>query len=145
MAFANGPKNKIYRGSVEQNQPIQVEALAAAAGVKPGMLVQYNSSGKLAAHTTAAAYYIAKEPMHQSVLTYAYKLDETLFAYTPRSRDYYLAFAAIGVVGPKDTPLTTNGDGYLKVAGTDDPVVGFLDQVVSPALTVATLVDIRIP
>src|SRR5215510_14103258 len=112
-----GPKRKIYRGDVSENNPEQIELPAAAAGIKPGMLVMQQPD-KLAVHGGGNAYYyVANAPMHFDPLTYVYDAGETVFAYIPRSREVYLVRAAAGVTVEADAPLMSDGAGRVKAQG----------------------------
>ena len=91
--------NKTFLGSVENNQPEQVELPGAAAGILPGNLL-LRALDKFKKHDGADAggfVYIAKEAPNNDVDT-AYAADETVFAYRPKSGDYYRALVATGIL-----------------------------------------------
>lgn len=114
--------NKTFLGSVENNQPEQVELPGAAAGILPGNLL-LRAANKLAVHNVSGAgatgggtfVYVAKEAPHANIET-AYLADETVFAYKPESGDYYQMLVATGQTLVVDSPLTSNGAGLLRLA-----------------------------
>lgn len=140
-------KNKIFVGSAENNTPIVEEALAAAT-ITPGNLIVRNGSGALILHAvngTMAAemqtYFAGLKMLDGTATTYA--SGETVFAHRPQSGETYHALVVTGQTIVKDSPLTSNGAGLLKIAtlGTDF-VFAYADEVITTAAT--TLVRVKI-
>lgn len=131
--------NKTFLGSVENNQPEQVELPGAAAGILPGNLL-LRAADELKLHDGDEAggfVYVAKEAPHGDI-DRAYLADETVFAYRPKSGDYYQMLAVTGQTIVVDSPLTSNGAGLLKIADpATDVVVCYSDTQVTTTATTA--------
>lgn len=137
--------NRTFLGSVENNQPEQVELPGAAAGILPGNLL-VRLTDELAVHPTDGAgglVYVAKEAPHADIDT-AYLVDETVFSYVPKSGDLYQMLVATGQTLVVDSPLTSNGAGLLRLAvvGTDT-VVCYADEAVITAATTKVAVKFK--
>ena len=139
-----GPKRKIYRGGYQENHPEVLELPADASGILPGNLLQV-TAGELALHGADADYmYVANCPPCMDPLDYVYEEGETVFGYTPRSREVYLVRAAGGLTGPKDAPLASNANGQVIIATGEAAIVGYLHFAVPTAATANDLIDMRI-
>lgn len=136
--------NKTFLGSVENNQPEQVELPGAAAGILPGNLL-LRASDKLKKHDGAnlgGFVYVAKEAPNGDIDT-AYLADETVFAYRPKSGDYYQMLVATGQVLVVDTPLTSNGAGLLDIATGTDVIVCYSDETITTTATTPVAVKFK--
>lgn len=137
--------NKTFLGSVENNQPEQVELPGAAAGILPGNLL-LRAADEFKLHDGAdlgGFVYIAKEAPHNDIDT-AYAADETVFAYRPKSGDYYRALVATGQVLVVDSPLTSNGAGLLVLATpATDVVICYADEALTTTATTAVAVKFK--
>lgn len=130
--------NKIYAGDVRRNKPEQLERKPSVA-VKSGFLAVVTGAapGTFIPHATAGANpgfaYVIKEPILGPV-DYTYALTETAFGYIPHSGELY-NMRSVSATYAFDDPLTSAGDGRLKLAATGDVVVAYSDEVVttSPA------------
>lgn len=137
--------NKTFLGSVENNQPEQVELPGAAAGILPGnVLLRATDEFKL--HDVAATggfVYVAKEAPHADIDT-AYLADETVFAYKPASGEYYQMLVATGQVLVVDSPLTSNGAGLLRLAvPATEVVICYADQAITTVATTPVAVKFK--
>lgn len=137
--------NKTFLGSVENNQPEQVELPGAAAGILPGNLL-LRAANELKLHDGAAAggfVYVAKEAPHGDIDT-AYLVDETVFSYKPESGEYYRMLVATGQTLVVDSPLTSNGAGLLRLAvPATEVVVCYADETITTAATVPVRVKFK--
>jgi hypothetical protein len=137
--------NKTFLGSVENNQPEQVELPGAAAGILPGNIL-LRAADEFKKHDGADAggfVYIAKEAPNNDVDT-AYAADETVFAYRPKSGDYYRALVATGQALVVDSPLTSNGAGLLVLATpATDVVICYADEAITTTATTAVAVKFK--
>lgn len=128
-------KNLVFVARAKDTLPPQTEALAGAAGILPGMLL-IKSSGALIPHNvdgqSGMAYIANLNATVQDQIDDVYTNGETVNAFEPRPHDYFHMRIASGVnITAKDTPLTSNGDGYLRIALTDgtEEVVAYADEV----------------
>lgn len=136
--------NKTFLGSVENNQPEQVELPGAAAGILPGNLL-LRASDELKLHDGAnlgGFVYVAKEAPHGDIDT-AYLADETVFAYKPKSGEYYQMLVATGQALVVDTPLTSTGTGLLDIAAGTDVVVCYADEAITTVATTPVRVKFK--
>lgn len=136
--------NKTFLGSVENNQPEQVELPGAAAGILPGNIL-LRASDEFKKHDGAGLggfVYIAKEAPNNDVDT-AYAADETVFAYRPKSGDYYRALVATGQALVVDSPLTSSGAGLLALATGTDVVICYADEAITTTATTAVAVKFK--
>ena len=146
--------NKTFLGSVENNQPEQVELPGAAAGILPGNLL-LRAANTLKKHDGAGAagfVYVAKEAPNGDIDT-AYLASETVFSYKPASGEYYQMLVATGQALVVDTPLTSNGAGLLRIAvaasGTGstfvpgDAIVCYSDQTITTTATTPVAVKFK--
>lgn len=140
--------NVIFRGSVECVKPIQDEAIAAAA-ITPGQLL-FKSAGQFTQHATdgggaETALYIADlNFLLQGDASVQWPSGDTCVAYEPRPSERFNVLVAAGQnITALDTPLTSNGDGSLRIAvpATDD-VLCYADQIVDTTPG-ATLVAVK--
>lgn len=130
-------RNKTFLGSVENNQPEQVELPGAAAGILPGnLLLRASDEFKLHDGADAGGFvYVAKEAPHGDT-DRAYLADETVFAYRPKSGDYYQMLVATGQTLVVDSPLTSNGAGLLVLATpATDVVICYANEAITTTAT----------
>lgn len=129
--------NVIFRGSVENVKPTQDEALTAASTL-PGTLL-YKNSGVFTAHATdgggaGVKLYVADlNTLQQGDTTTAWASGDTAVAFEPRQDERYNMLVATGqTISAVDTPLTSNGDGTLRIGivGTDD-ILCYSDEIVT--------------
>lgn len=137
--------NKTFLGSVENNQPEQVELPGAAAGILPGNLL-LRTANEFEVHDGAGAggfVYVAKEAPNGDI-DVAYLADETVFAYKPASGEYYQMLVATGQALVVDSPLTSNGAGLLRLAvvGTDT-VVCYSNETITTTATTPVAVKFK--
>jgi hypothetical protein len=137
--------NKTFLGSVENNQPEQVELPGAAAGILPGNLL-LRTDDEFEIHDGAGAagfVYVAKEAPHGDIDT-AYLEGETVFSYRPKSGDFYQMLVATGQALAVDTPLTSNGAGLLRIAViATEPVVCYSDETITTTATTPVAVKFK--
>lgn len=129
--------NVIFRGSVENVKPVQDEAIAAAE-ITPGQLL-FKSAGQFTQHATAGggaevSLYIADlNFLKQGGPSDTWPSGDSVVAYEPRPGERYnMVVAASQDITEPDTPLTSNGDGTLKIGvpATDD-ILCYADQIVN--------------
>lgn len=129
--------NVIFRGSVENVKPIQDEAISATE-ITPGQLL-FKSSGQFTQHATdgggsETALYIAdRNFLKQGGPSDTWPSGDSVVAYEPRpSERYNMVVAASQNITALDTPLTSNGDGSLRIGvpATDD-ILCYADQIVN--------------
>lgn len=139
--------NVIFRGSVETNKPVQSEAKTAASTL-PGSLL-YKAAGVFTKHATdgggaGVKLYVADlNFLQQGSTSDAWASGDTAVAFEPRPGERYNMLVATGqTISALDTPLTSNGDGTLRigVVGTDD-ILCYADQIVTT--TAAELVAVK--
>lgn len=140
-------KNVIFRGSVENNKPIQDEAVAAAA-LTPGSLL-IKSAGEFDVHATDAGgaetklYVCDLNTLLQGDTSDTFALGDTAVAFEPRPGERYNMLVADSQnITALDTPLTSAGDGTLRIAtpATED-VICYADEVIN--VTTSTLVNVK--
>lgn len=137
-------RNKTFLGSVENNQPEQVELPGAAAGILPGNLL-LRASDEFKKHDGAnlgGFVYVAKEAPNGDIDT-AYGTDETVFAYRPKSGDLYQMLVATGQALVVDTPLTSTGTGLLDIAAGTDVVVCYAAEAITTTATTPVAVKFK--
>jgi hypothetical protein len=98
--------------------PIQNEDSKAAAVITPGMLVDYDSSGNLVAHATAAgaaarAFALEREEAGQDIDT-TYAINDTVKVGVFKSGDRVLVLIGSGVNLIKGDKLESAGNGQLR-------------------------------
>lgn len=101
----------------------QLEELIAAAAITPGMLVERDSSGKAAVHSTAGATakrsFALENDLEGEGITDAYAADDRVRVGHFRSGDRVYALLANGENAATNDFLESNGDGYLRVVDAD--------------------------
>lgn len=141
-------KNKIFRGDVTINRPVQVEAIAAAE-LTPGYLV-FKNAGEFAVHATDGGgagvrlYAVDLNTLLQGGTTDTWASGDTTVAFEPRPGERYnMVVAASQNITAVDTALASNGDGTLRIAvvGTDD-VICYADEVINTGAS-AALVNVK--
>lgn len=141
-------KHKIFRGDVTINRPVQVEAIAAAA-LTPGYLV-FKNAGEFAVHATAGGgagvrlYAVDLNTLQQGGVTDTWAAGDTTVAFEPRPGERYnMVVAASQNITAVDTPLTSAGDGTLRIAtpATED-VLCYADEIINTGAA-AALVNVK--
>jgi hypothetical protein len=115
-------------------EPIQDEDDKAAAAITPGMLVNWNGSGDLVPHATAAATVVAstfameREEMANDIDT-AYAIGDTVKVgfFGPGCRVNALVANAVNVA--KGATLESAGNGTLRAVTTGKPVARALEAI----------------
>lgn len=139
-----GPKRKIYRGGVDENQPHFYEALTDVSGILPGDVLAVNATDEFVLHTTQGRFYVADSPPCFDPLTYVYEAAETGFGLIPRSRDVFLMRAVVGLTFAKDAPLYSNGAGKITTVEGTNVLVGYAEHAQAVATVANELIDVRI-
>lgn len=131
--------NVIFRGDAAIVKPIQVEAKSAAV-LKAGELVfksgvnrEFDRILVSGAGAGFKLYLVDVNTLKQeSAATSTWAIGETVVAFEPRPGERYNALVATGQTLVADSPLTTNGDGTLRlgVVGTDD-ILAYADEAVT--------------
>jgi hypothetical protein len=141
-------KNTIFVSPASTVQPIVAEALAAAA-LSPGNLLNKDATGKFEKHGTAGGgtevmLYIANANfLEQLTVSDALTSGDTVQAFEPRAGEsYHMLVATSQTIDVLDKPLTSNGDGTLKIGtpATDD-ILCYADEVITT--TAVTLVKVK--
>ena len=130
------PKNTIFAGCTSNNHPQVAEAFAGEAGIQAGMLLIKNSSGEFIKHNVAGqggmSYIANLDGLAQSGVDHVYTDTETVFAFEPAPHQFFNVLVAAGQnITAKDVGLTSNGDGYFKIALTTgaEEIVAYADEV----------------
>jgi hypothetical protein len=140
-------RNKIFRGDVTVNRPVQDEAVTSEA-IAPGSLVA-KTSGTFSLHGTDGAgagvkLYVADlNTLLQGDTSDSWASGDTAVCFEPRPGERYnMLVAASQNITALDTPLASNGDGTLRigVVGTDD-ILCYADEVVNA--TSSQLVNVK--
>jgi hypothetical protein len=150
-------KRKIYLGAINSglNGPLIAEGLAVDA-FTPGELLVQTASGLATASAAATVFgaqcLIAKEISESEggTIATAYTIGDTAEAIVARSGEFLnVAVAAGNNITSKGTPLSSNGDGTLKIAATpatvgatSEQVLFFADEIINTGAAVA-LVQVR--
>jgi len=112
------PKRIHLRGS-----GIAEEAVAAAA-IRPGDLLAYDSAGKVAKHATAGGWaekaFALEDALQGKDIDENYALGDRVSYVIGQSGDIVRAWLSGGENAAKGDFLTSNGDGALKVATSSD-------------------------
>lgn len=129
-------KNLVFVGDARDNYPVVAEALAAQADIKAGLLLTKDSAGKFIKHNVAGesgmAYIANLDAVGQANMTDTYASGDVVFAFEPKAGQLFNVVVAAGNnITAKDTPLTSNGDGTLKIAATNgtEEVIAYADEV----------------
>ena len=128
MASNATPKKILLSGS-----PIQYEALAGAAGIKPGHMVKLNSAGAAVVHATAAGaaakMFVRENELIGKSIADAYANGDQLTYYVckPGDRVYaWLETANNAVIG---SLLESDGAGGLQLVSAGFPVAQAVEAV----------------
>lgn len=140
-------KNKIFRGDVTINRPVQEEAIATLA-LTPGALA-VKSSGEFVVHPTAAAgadeklYVVDLNTLLQGDTSTQWAAGDTAVAFEPRPGERYnMLVADAQNITALDTPLTSAGDGTLRIAvPATEEVLCFADEIINTSGV--TLVNVK--
>lgn len=118
------------------------ERRAGEAGIKPGMLLQFNASDEVIKHATAGAglgaqVIVATEnDFLGRTIDDAYADEELVHCHVAQPGDVLNLVVATGQTITPAVYGTSNGDGKWKVAGaTDDKLVQFTETVTTAADT----------
>ena len=119
-------KQKIYLGQADgSSTPTIVEGLAVDA-IVPGSMVTRGAAG-LATSTKAATFFASEALIAQELgsgrgaeITTAYTIGDTAQAVKVKSGEFVNVRVATGQTIVVGTALSSNGDGTLKVAATDN-------------------------
>lgn len=150
-------KRKIYLGPIDNgvNGPLIVEGLAVDA-FTPGELLKQTASGlatsDIVATTFSSECLVASEisESEDGLITTAYTVGDTAEAISVRSGEFVNVVVAAGQnITTKGTPLSSNGDGTLKIAvvpatvgATSEQVLFYSDEIVNTGGATA-LVTVR--
>ena len=98
---------------------IQDEFTATAAVIKPGMLLQFHTDGKVKAHATAngdvtSKMFALEDELQGKEISNAYDASAKIQVWTATSGDYVYALLADGESVQIGDALESNGDGYLR-------------------------------
>ena len=133
-------KRVIYVGPADDanHKPLNVEGEALAA-ILPGTLVDRVATGIQALASAATVFgkqflVADKDQMRSRSVDDAWTINENMVAIAPRSGEFVNVLVAAGNnITALDTPLSSNGDGTLKIAvadGTED-IVGYAKEVIN--------------
>jgi len=135
-------KRKIFVGpadGVTGCKPLSVEALAKEADIKPGMIVEFSTTGLIKSDTNGGN---AGEPTivaleygdhYNGDVDTVYTSDETMLAAYPRSGEFFNVLVVAGNnITKKGTPLTSNGAGKWKISTpATEEVLAYADEVIN--------------
>lgn len=145
MARAAGAHQKIIVQSDPENET-RVEALAGAANITPGELLQW-SAGTLIVHAAAAGSVIPKlialESQHPDSegtagIAADYANGDTVYAWIPQPGDHALMWLAAGQTTAVHDLLVSDAAGALTVEAGPLDAADIVDSVVGRALNVVT-------
>ncbi len=131
--------NVVYAGPASDTNPRQEELpIAAGETILPGYLM-VTSGSEFVAHDvegSAGAYRIADmNVFKQQSVTTAWTAGDRCLAYVPSAGQDYNVVIADGETVVFDSPLTSNGDGTMKVAtvtgATPDVVIAYAREAVT--------------
>ena len=134
-------KRVIYVGPADgaNHKPLTVEGPALLA-IRPGALVDQiatglNESGTAATEYGAAELLVAnKDEARSRSVDDSWTAGENAVAIKPRSGEFVNMLVAAGNnITSAGTPMSSNGDGTLKIAVTPDPVGATSEQVLCHA------------
>jgi hypothetical protein len=142
-------KTLVWRGSASSAdmQPNLFEGIALAA-VLPGTLLTVGATG-LSANAVAATVFSGKpifanrDVMRQKNMDAAWVLNDSMQAVEFRSGEFGCVRVATGqAIAARRTPLSSNGDGTLKIAVTDgtEQILCYSDEIITT--TAVTLVNV---
>jgi len=131
--------NVVFSGPADVVKPTYQEAVLASGQTPlPGTLV-LKSSGEWIAHNVegqGGAYRVIDlNIIEQGGVTDAWAAGDTAGAFWPRVGETYNIIVADGETVVVDSPLTSNGDGTVKVAATDgtEEVLFYSEEAASPS------------
>lgn len=142
-----GRYSKIHLGPARKNDPQVTEAIAGSATVLPGCLVVL-SSGKfvLAGATTVGKVWLAQENylMQKGVDALYAEDDDMVLGLEMQDDCMYAARIANGVnITAKGVALTPGANGTLAIAGFDDLIVAYSDEIYNNSTGATQLLRIR--
>lgn len=132
--------NVVFSGPATVDPLREEKRVASGETILPGHLV-LNSSGEWKNHDAAGAagpFRIANlNHFEQKSVTDALTVGQSSEAFVPRDGEDYNIVVADGEVVSVDSPLTSNGDGTMKVAtvtgATPDVVLMYAREAASPS------------
>ena len=141
-------KNTIFRSPAATVAPIVAEALASAA-LSPGNFVNKDANGAFEKHATAGGggeellYIVNANFLEQLTVADAITSGDTTQAFEPRPGETYnMLVATSQTIDELDKPLTSNGDGTLKIGtpATDDILCYAREVITTTAVTLVPVV-----
>jgi len=135
------PKTIMLKGKGIRN-----ERPAAAAGILPGHLLEIDSAGDYAVHSTAtdnvgAKTFAIENELFGGDISTAYAAGDQVLAEVPPPGSVVYAWLLDGEVAVIGSRLDSNGDGTLKLVDTDaatddtqrNAIVGIATEALSPS------------
>ncbi len=144
--------NVVFSGPAEYTKPLMEERIIAAGQtIMPGHLV-LKSSNQYINHNqsgNAAAYRIADmDFIRQKSVTQALVASETAQAFIPRVGETYNVVLAASQTIAIDSPLTSNGNGQVKIAtvtgATPDVVLFYAEEAITTGAGVTARIRVRV-
>lgn len=150
MASGDTPKTIILKGD-----PLAGEAAAATANIKPGMLIELTSAGKVQPHSTAGSVGVGQGVASKTFAKEAdyvgdgiddtYEADERVPYYTARPGDEIYAFLSYGENVAIGDYLESDGAGALEALESDSwPVAQAIEAVDNTLGGAAARIKVRI-
>ena len=134
-------KRTIYVGPAgsSNSKPLNVEGVSLTAAVLPGTVMQQAATG-LQLNAVAAAIFggvllvADKDQQRTRSVDDAWTQNENMVAIQPRSGEFFNALVADGNnILTRNTPLTRNGAGLLRIALTDgsEDILCYSDEIIN--------------
>ncbi len=131
--------NVVFSGGAK-HFPFKVEGkVATGETIVPGHLVLIDSDGELSNHDSEGQggnYFVADmNTFEQKSVSDNLTVGQSSEAFSPTPGEYYNLVLADGETAVVGSPLTSNGDGTVKVAATDgtEQVLAYADEALSPS------------